>query len=73
MSHARIPRSHIAIHTLRICAATILLSACDTPVGTPPSWRGTYLEKAVVTNPDGDGPQVTRYGPPLYWTGSVGH
>jgi len=47
-----------------ICAAAIPLSTCDTPVGTPPSWRGTYLDKAVATNPNGGGPQVIQFGPP---------
>jgi len=56
-----------ALATLCTCAATILLSACNTPVGTPPSWRGTYLDKAITTNPNGGGPQVIQFGPPLYW------
>jgi hypothetical protein len=47
----------------------VLLSACDTPVGTPSSWQGTYLDKIIVTNPDGGGPQVIRDGPPDYWSG----
>jgi len=58
----------LATLTLRICAAAILLSARDLPTGTPPSWRGTYFDKAVTTNPNGCGPQVIRYGPP----GNVG-
>ena len=60
----------LATLTLRICAAAILLSACDPPTGTPPSWRGTYLDKAVTTNPNGGGPQVIRYGPPGMWGGN---
>jgi len=71
MSHARTSLDRFAILTLRTCAATILLSACATPVGTPPSWRGTYLDKAVATNPYGGGPQVILFGPPLYWSGST--
>ena len=58
--------------TLRIWAAAILLSGCNTPVGTPSSWQGTYLGKAIVTNPDGDGPQVLRYAPPIWGGGGGG-
>jgi hypothetical protein len=47
-----------------VLAVTAALAACDTPEGTVPAWRGTYLEHAVVTNPNGGGPQVIRWGPP---------
>jgi hypothetical protein len=40
------------------------MTACDTPVGTPPSWRGVGTVPTVMTNPQGGGPQVTRWGPP---------
>ena len=50
-----------------ICAAVVLLNACDTEVGTPPSWRGTYLDKAIATNANGSGPQVIQFGPPQGW------
>jgi len=45
-------------------AFSLLMSACDTPVGTTPSWRGIFLDKAIATNPNGSGPQVLRFGPP---------
>jgi len=61
MAHART--------LLRICAAVILLSACDGRLGTPASWRGTYLDKATATNPQGGGPQVIQFGPPQPWGG----
>lgn len=47
-----------------LTAASGLLSACDTPTGVSPLLKGTYWEHAVVTNPDGKGPMVVRYGPP---------
>jgi hypothetical protein len=40
------------------------LASCDTPVGVAPRLQGTYWEHALVTNPDGGGPQVVRWGPP---------
>ena len=52
-----------------IPAATLLaagasLAACDAPVGVSPDLQGTYWQKALVTNPNGGGPQVVRWGPP---------
>jgi hypothetical protein len=41
-----------------------MLASCDTPVGVSPALQGTYLQNALVTNPDGGGPQVVRWGPP---------
>lgn len=47
-----------------LTAAGGLLASCDTPVGVSPALKGTYWQNAVVTNPDGGGPQVVRWGPP---------
>lgn len=47
-----------------LTAAAGSLASCDTPVGVAPALRGTYWEHALVTNPDGGGPQVVRWGPP---------
>ena len=41
-----------------------MLASCDTPVGRAPDLQGSYWQNAVVTNPDGGGPQVVRWGPP---------
>lgn len=40
------------------------LASCNTPVGVAPNLRGTYWEHALVTNPNGGGPQVVIWGPP---------
>lgn len=40
------------------------LASCDTPVGRAPNLQGTYWQNAIVTNPNGGGPQVVRWGPP---------
>jgi len=47
-----------------LTAAGGILASCGTPVGVSPALRGTYWEHALVTNPDGAGPQVVRWGPP---------
>jgi hypothetical protein len=47
-----------------LLAATMWLAACDTPVAVAPNLRGTYWQNALVTNPNGGGPQVVRWGPP---------
>jgi hypothetical protein len=47
-----------------LLAATGALSACNTPTGIAPSLRGTYWDHALVTNPNGGGPQVVIWGPP---------
>jgi hypothetical protein len=45
-------------------AAVVSLGACSTaPIGQAPNLRGTYLEHALVTNPNGGGPQVEVWGP----------
>jgi hypothetical protein len=44
-----------------------LPAACDTPVGVSPALKGTYWENALVTNPNGGGPMVVRWGPPDPW------
>ena len=53
----------LALATL-IAAVGGILASCDTPIGMSPALRGTYRENSLVTNPDGDGPQVVRWGPP---------
>jgi hypothetical protein len=45
-------------------AVTCLLAACNTPIGVAPNLRGTYWEHALVTYPNGGGPQVVVWGPP---------
>jgi hypothetical protein len=45
-------------------AAGGMLASCNAPVGVSPALRGTYRENSLVTNPDGNGPQVVRWGPP---------
>ena len=45
-------------------AASAWFAACNTPVGVSPALRGTYWEKALVTNPNGGGPMVVIWGPP---------
>jgi len=45
-------------------AAGGMLSSCDTPVGVSPALQGTSRATSLVTNPDGGGPQVVRWGPP---------
>jgi hypothetical protein len=47
-----------------LLAACAMLSACDTPVGIDPNLRGTYWQNALVTHPNGGGPQVVIWGPP---------
>jgi len=56
-----------------LLAVGTLLAACDnnTPVGESPALKGTYLEHAIVTNPNGGGPMVERFGPPLNWNPSA--
>ncbi|HTB47170.1 MAG TPA: hypothetical protein VK741_26370 [Acetobacteraceae bacterium] len=45
-------------------ATAVFLAACTSaPVGVAPNLRGTYWEHALVTNPNGGGPQVVRWGP----------
>jgi hypothetical protein len=45
-------------------AVSAWLAACNTPIGVAPNYRGTYLEHALVTNPNGGGPQIIIWGPP---------
>lgn len=54
-----------------VLAGTLMLASCNTPVGIAPNLRGTYLEHALVTNPNGGGPQVVRFGPPSNWNPSA--
>jgi hypothetical protein len=46
---------------LWVVIAAVLSSCSDAPVGVPPGWEGLGVQ---VTNPNGGGPQVTRFGPP---------
>jgi hypothetical protein len=56
-----------------LTAAGGMLASCDAPVGVSPALQGTYWEHALVTNPDGGGPQVVRWGPPQNYNPSQGH
>jgi hypothetical protein len=47
-----------------LTAAGGMLVSCDTPVGVSPDRQRTYWQSAIVTNPNGGGPQVVRWGPP---------
>jgi hypothetical protein len=47
-----------------LLAITAWLGACATPVGVAPDMQGTYWDHALVTNPNGGGPQIERWGPP---------
>ncbi len=55
------------LHFALLIAAATALTSCDTPIGTPPAWRNVGTVPTVVTNPNGGGPQVTRWGPPDTW------
>ena len=55
-------RRLVAMAVLVTAAAS--LGSCGTPVGVSPELRGTYWQNAIVTNPNGGGPQVVRWGPP---------
>lgn len=50
-----------------LLAAGAWLASCNTPVGVAPELQGTYKQNALVTNPNGGGPQVVRWGPPEPW------
>jgi hypothetical protein len=58
----------MTLRALLVCAVawTLVasLSGCNTPIGVAPNLRGTYLEHALVTNPNGGGPQLVIWGPP---------
>jgi hypothetical protein len=46
-------------------AVMAMLAACsDAPIGVAPNFHGTLWEHALMTNPNGGGPQVVRWGPP---------
>ena len=47
-----------------LLAAMAGLASCNPPVGVAPDLRGTYWRNSLVTNPNGGGPQVVRWGPP---------
>jgi len=64
------PRGQGFARIALLLAAGPLLAACDTPVGVAPNLRGTYWQNAIVTNPNGDGPQVVRWGPPQNYNAS---
>ncbi len=50
-----------------------MLASCDAPIGVSPALRGTYRENALVTNPDGNGPQVVRWGAPETFVDGADH
>lgn len=58
----------VGSRALRLAWALMLpgvLPACSSaPIGVAPGLKGTYYEHALVTNPNGGGPQVVRWGPP---------
>ena len=56
-----------------LTAAGGMLASCDTPVGVSPALQGTYRENALVTNPDGGGPQVVRWGAPENFVDGAEH
>jgi hypothetical protein len=62
--HSEHQRRVVLRGAILLLAAATPLAACDTPVGVPPSWRNLPMPPTQVTNPDGGGPQVTRWGPP---------
>ncbi|HUB16043.1 MAG TPA: hypothetical protein VMB34_29120 [Acetobacteraceae bacterium] len=67
ISQADRPPGNLGRHVRRVAillAAGALLAACDTPIGKAPNLQGGYWENALVTNPNGGGPQVVRWGPP---------
>lgn len=47
-----------------LVTVTGVLASCNPPVGVAPNLRGTYWQNSLVTNPNGGGPQVVRWGPP---------
>jgi len=53
----------ILCRRLALCAL-LTAASCDTPIGVAHDLQGTYLQHALVTNPDGSGPEVVRWGPP---------
>lgn len=60
------------ITAMLVLASGTLLAGCTTaPIGKSPALRGTYLEDALVTNPDGGGPQVVIWGPPQNYNPSA--
>jgi len=54
----------LALRPALLLAVSAWLAACNAPIGVAPNYRGTYLEHALVTNPNGGGPQITIWGPP---------
>ena len=69
--HATLRRSLLWLALLT--AAGGMLAACDTPVGRAPNLQGDYWQNALVTNPNGGGPQVVRWGPPQNYNPSMPH
>jgi hypothetical protein len=47
-----------------LLAAGAWLAACGAPVGPSSIQQGTYLGQALVTNPNGGGPQIIMRAPP---------
>ena len=57
-------QTHAVLALVVLVAIVTTLTGCATPVGDPSSWRNLPLPPTQVTNPEGGGPQVTRWGPP---------
>jgi hypothetical protein len=56
------------LHPVIALAFVAALAACSSaPIGKAANLKGTYYENALVTNPNGGGPQVIRWGPPSNW------
>jgi hypothetical protein len=62
-SHRSRPRQTILLG-LSLAATAAVLASCDTPVGTPPGFRNSSAPTTQLTNPQGGGAQVVRWGPP---------
>jgi len=47
-----------------LLAVSAWLAACDAPIGPATSPQGTYMGQALVTNPNGGGPQIIMRAAP---------
>lgn len=47
-----------------LLAVGACLAACNAPVGPETNHQGTYVGQALVTNPNGGGPQVIVHAAP---------
>lgn len=55
---------HFVLLGLSLAATAAVLASCDTPVGTAPGFRNSSAPTTQLTNPQGGGAQVVRWGPP---------